>query len=108
MLLPDQQKRGVALLAIDKHDIVVGATYAARRALGLPHSGGKLGIPAPQLLKQSELSPDTLDEAERGVLVRTLQRNNFNITKSAQSLGLSRATLYRKLSQHGLAHEAED
>jgi transcriptional regulator of acetoin/glycerol metabolism len=105
VLLPDGQKRGPSLLAIDKHDIVVGATHVARRSLGLPHAGGKINIPAPELLGQATAESDTLDGAEHGVLVRALQRNNYNMTKTAQSLGLSRATLYRKLSQHRLAHD---
>ena len=31
-----------------------------------------------------------------------LERTNWNITATAQQLGISRMTLYRKLEQHGL------
>ena len=44
----------------------------------------------------------TLKELEHEAIVRGLERTNWNMTTTAQQLGISRMTLYRKLDQHGL------
>jgi sigma-54 dependent transcriptional regulator, acetoin dehydrogenase operon transcriptional activator AcoR len=41
-----------------------------------------------------------LEHAERQALLATIERNEWNMTRTAVQLGLSRATLYRKLRQH--------
>jgi DNA-binding NtrC family response regulator len=42
-------------------------------------------------------------DAERQAVIDALSRNDFNVTKTARDLGLSRITLYRMLRRHGLA-----
>jgi len=44
----------------------------------------------------------TLKELEYEAIVAGLERTNWNMTTTAQQLGISRMTLYRKLDQHGL------
>ena len=44
----------------------------------------------------------TLKELECEAIVVGLERTNWNMTTTAQQLGISRMTLYRKLDQHGL------
>ena len=44
----------------------------------------------------------TLKELEYAAIVKGLERTNWNMTTTAQQLGISRMTLYRKLDQHGL------
>ena len=44
----------------------------------------------------------TLKEMEYELIVAGLTRTNWNMTTTAQQLGISRMTLYRKLDQHGL------
>ena len=44
----------------------------------------------------------TLKELEYEVIHAGLSRTNWNMTLTAQQLGISRMTLYRKLDQHGL------
>ena len=44
----------------------------------------------------------TLKELEYEVILSGLSRTNWNMTLTAQQLGISRMTLYRKLDQHGL------
>jgi transcriptional regulator of acetoin/glycerol metabolism len=44
-----------------------------------------------------------LERAERQALLATIERNEWNMTRSAAQLGLSRATLYRKLRQHRIS-----
>ncbi len=107
VMLPEKLAHGPALLAIDRHDLIIGATHAARRALGLSHSERQLNIPAPEVLENTPPEGDTLDSAERSVLLRTLERSGHNMTHAAKALGISRATLYRKLAQHGIAAEAD-
>jgi two-component system response regulator AtoC len=41
-------------------------------------------------------------QAEREYLVKTLERNNNNRSKTAAELGISRAALYKKLRKHAL------
>jgi transcriptional regulator of acetoin/glycerol metabolism len=106
IVMLEAAKRAPTLLAIDKHDIVIGATYAARKVLGLPQIR-KLNVPAPELFGQNPQESDTFDGAERGVLLRALERHSRNMTQTAKALGLSRATLYRKLAQHGLLNDSE-
>ena len=44
----------------------------------------------------------TLKELEYEAILAGLSRTNWNMTLTAQQLGISRMTLYRKLDQHGL------
>ena len=44
----------------------------------------------------------TLKELEHKAIVAGLARTNWNLTLTAQQLGISRMTLYRKLDQHDL------
>jgi len=52
----------------------------------------------------SELVP--LDEVERRYILHVLQAVDGNKTLAARTLGLDRKTLYRKLSQYGVADES--
>ncbi len=48
--------------------------------------------------------PETynLDDVERGVIERVINKHNGNISKAAKELGLTRASLYRRLEKYGL------
>ena len=48
----------------------------------------------------------TLDEAERLMIEKALERYQGNVSKAAEALGLSRSALYRRLQRH--EGEAED
>jgi len=43
-----------------------------------------------------------LREAECAALLRELERMRWNISRTAQTLGISRNTLYRKIHKHGI------
>lgn len=43
-----------------------------------------------------------LDEVEKGVIQRAINMHGGNISKAAKELGLTRASLYRRLEKHGL------
>ncbi len=49
----------------------------------------------------------TLDEAERLLIERALSRNDGNVSKAADELGLSRSALYRRLQRYDLGGEPE-
>ncbi len=91
--------QGVMLLAIDRDDLVVGATRAARRHLGIEAAmiGQK---PAADLLEGG--GPSGLAAAERAEMARALARRRGNVTAAARDLGIGRATFYRKAHALGL------
>jgi transcriptional regulator of acetoin/glycerol metabolism len=43
-----------------------------------------------------------LDEVEKAVIKKALDMHDGNISKAAEDLGLTRASLYRRLEKHGL------
>ena len=46
-----------------------------------------------------------IESVERDEIVRVLSRPGLTVRQAAEELGLSRATLYRRLSQYGLRHD---
>lgn len=92
-----------ALLAVDRDDIVLGATRGARSALGIDDGRIASGIPAADLLNEGSFAESAdLIEAERAALRRAISRHNGNMSRTAESLGISRATLHRKVKRLGL------
>ena len=49
----------------------------------------------------------TLDEIERGMIVKCLKHYEGNLSRVADALGLSRAALYRRLEKYGIAVKSE-
>ena len=43
-----------------------------------------------------------LEEIERSVIHKAITKHSGNISKAAKELGLTRASLYRRLEKHGL------
>jgi len=99
IVLAPGDRPGNALLAVDRDDLVVGATRAARLALGIRPSALGRPIPASDLIGQAEAERDDVDAAERAVLQRALARAGGNVSKAAKSLAMSRATFHRKMNQ---------
>ncbi|MGO4671926.1 GAF domain-containing protein [Bosea sp. 2YAB26] len=94
---------GGGLLAVDKEDLVIGASRAARLAYGLTDERLAHPFPADDLLAGDEARPaEALSAAERGVVQRALARANGNVSAAARMLGVSRATMHRKLTRLGL------
>lgn len=96
LLVPGTDRGIGALLAVDTDELVVGATRAARKHLGLSENLRKHPVPAADLLGLA--SHDTPAKGERAVVLRAIARADGNVSAAARTLGLSRATLHRKLS----------
>ncbi len=97
LVVPVPDKMGKALIAVDQDDLVVGATRAARQALGISQACLHKPLPAAEVMNMSRTVTENLAAAERGVLQRALARVEGNVTAAAEALGMSRATFYRKL-----------
>ena len=98
-----------ALVAVDRDDLAIGATRAARRALGLPKTGALKPRPLSDLLAgtlEGEAEPGGFDHAERAAVIRALARAEGNVTAAARALGVGRATLYRRMSRLGIGPAA--
>ena len=104
LLAPTGERYGSSLLAVDRDDLVVGATRAARIGLGMNSAALKRPTPATDLIGRAKAESDDIDRAERAVLQRALARAGGNVSKAAKNLNLSRATLHRKIKQFGLDH----
>ena len=102
LLTPKSERAINSLLAVDRDDLVIGATRAARRALGLSPAVLAHPIPAADLIGETRAASDDIVMAERAALHRALVRANGNVSKAAKDLDISRATLHRKLKQFGV------
>jgi transcriptional regulator of acetoin/glycerol metabolism len=98
---PDGQPGG--FVAVDADDLVIGATRSARAALGIAPGRALQPVPAADLLG-GEPAHDHLAGGQRAVLQRALLRAGGNVSAAAKTLGVSRATLHRKLKRFGLKH----
>lgn len=102
LVAPVADRSSGALIAVDGDDLVIGATRTARMALGLTDLCLSTPLPASDILGHQADPREDLLEAERGVLQRALARVDGNVSAAAQLLGISRATLHRKLKRLNL------
>ncbi len=91
------------LVAVDADDLVIGATRSARMGLGIAPGRALQPVPAADLLG-GDTAHDHLAGGQRAVLQRALLRAGGNVSAAAKALGVSRATLHRKLKRFGLKH----
>jgi transcriptional regulator of acetoin/glycerol metabolism len=102
LLTPAGDRASASLVAVDGDDLLIGATRAARLALGLNAQRLARPVPAADLIGQGRGDSDGVDAAERAVLHRALARAGGNVSRAAKNLGISRSTLHRKMNQFGL------
>lgn len=102
VLAPDSEWGAGALLAVGQNDMVVGATWAARQACGITDAMLERMLPAQSVLSPALAEREDLALAERGVLQRALARTGGNVSAAAKALGISRATLHRKMRRAAL------
>lgn len=94
------------LVAVDGHDVVIGANRSARRRFGLAVGGAIDEVPCVDLLGQLGRQGG-IDGAERAALRRALLRAGGNVSAAAKALGISRATLYRRMERLGLNDKSD-
>jgi transcriptional regulator of acetoin/glycerol metabolism len=102
VLTPAAEAGCGGLLAIDADDLVIGASRSARALLGLAQGTPLRPVPASDLLGGPHAACDQLADGQRSVLQRALLRAGGNVSAAAKALGVSRATLHRKLRQFEL------
>lgn len=90
-----------ALLAVDRDDLIVGATRAARATFGLAATGPMPPVPASDLFGRDD-GPTGFEKGERAAVIRALARSGGNVTEAARALGIGRATLYRRMKRLGI------
>lgn len=83
------------------------------RTLAALCDGGRIGLEdLPAMIRQArpvtasvveETTEYPLDDAERLALLTVLEQQRWHMTHTAEQLGVSRNTLYRKLRKHGIA-----
>jgi DNA-binding NtrC family response regulator len=111
---PARSFSGAAMKAILDYDWpgnVRALRHAVERAVIL--SGGEVLEPADLQLDYPGGTPVTeppaaiptilnLDEMEKATIEKVLLKHGFNISRAAAELGLTRASLYRRMEKHGL------
>ena len=98
-----------ALVDYDWPGNIRALRHAAERAVILS-DGGALTIEDFSIRRAEHFpvqavqsAPDlNLERAERQMIERALQKHSYNISLAANELGLTRASLYRRMEKHGL------
>lgn len=98
-----------ALLAVDDDDLVVGATRAARKLVGLPKSGAFAAVPYRDIHGSRRRQNDLQGFArgEKAAIIRALSRTRGNVSQAARDLGVGRATLYRRMNRLNIETRGE-
>ena len=80
--------------------------HAVERAVLMSRSGlitsEDLGLRGMQPGSAADLSGMTMDDAEKYIIQQALARNGGNVVQAAESLGMSRSALYRRIQHYGL------
>lgn len=99
ILMTGMETAGAHLLAVDRDDIVIGASRAARRTFRLKKEGDFEKIPLRDLTGEASAG---LEGAERSAVMRAIAQTGGNMSKAARELGIGRATLYRRMKRLGI------
>ncbi len=78
---------------VSRHEALDAAEFAAVAAME-PGEGARDVLPP--------VGSMTMDEIEKAMIVKSLRFHGGNLTRVADSLGLSRAALYRRLEKYGI------
>ncbi len=81
-----------------EHAIERSVLLARGRLVGV----ADLGLRPAAATASAAIESLTLEEVERLLIQRALQRHSGNVSEAAKTLGLSRSALYRRLERHGL------
>lgn len=102
MIAPTEDLNATALLAVDQDELVIGANRHARKSFGLDNAD--LGDPKPLAdIVGTTHSGASLKNAEKSEFKRALARTKGNVSSAAKELGISRATMYRRMQKLGIS-----
>lgn len=82
-----------------------GATVQAADVDRYVRPGSASASPAAGLLDQFESFSDFRDMAEKLFIERKLEEHEWNISRTAESIGIQRSHLYNKLNKYGIERE---
>lgn len=102
ILTPEVERSPGGMIAVDADDLVIGATRQARLTYGITRERLERRLPVADIVGGGMRVAEDLGEAERAALHRALARADGNVSAAAQQLGISRATLHRKLNRLGI------
>ena len=101
VLAGESRSSGPSLLAVDRDDLVIGATRTARKQLGF--GGDTTLAPRPLADVLGQDGPGGFEDGERTVLRQALARSGGNVAAAARLLGIGRATMYRRMERAGMS-----
>ncbi len=90
-------RSGASLVAVDRDDLVIGATRAARKLFDLNDIDLKNPLPLSMLYGRETDDAQYHAQAGRRIISQALARSGGNVSAAAQALGVSRTTLHRKI-----------
>lgn len=93
---------GAVLFAVDRDDLLIGATRNARQFYGLSDETFSTPQPAGQFLDENDHRAGGLQGAEQRAIRRAIAAANGNMAAAARDLKISRATLYRRMRTLGI------
>ncbi len=91
-----------ALLGLEQFPADILAAAAGRRPAGRSADRTPLGGAGRVAGAARRAKAQAAEERERAEIVAVLQRNHWHMSRAAQQLGISRATLYRKLRRYDI------
>ena len=108
---PAKRLSAAALKALTAHDWpgnVRALRHAVERAVifseGVAFEPEDFSLAAPRPHPAANTAPDdaSLDAVEKSTIARTLAKHHGNVSRAAQALGVTRASLYRRKEKYGL------
>jgi len=90
---------GAALIAVNRDDLVIGATRSARDVYGLNDDDLNSPLPLSTLQGKAVNLARDYAQSENRIIQQSLAKSGGNISAAAREMGISRATLHRKLKK---------
>jgi len=93
----------IPLIAADRELNVIGATHAVRCSYGITSQALAAGISIGRFFPSVAVDQITLAQAEQVTLERALNAAGYCVSLAASHLGISRATMHRKMRAHAIS-----
>jgi len=81
-----------------RHEVERAVILSESDALG----AGDFPLSGPQPPREAPDEPSRLDAVEKAAIIRALEKHANNISRTADALGLTRTSLYRRMEKYGL------